>query len=100
MLPVVAGARETKRQMVAYCLVLLPVAVAPSLLGVVGWFYGAIAAALGLAFLGHAVAVWRTADDASGHPAARRMFRFSLVYLAVLFAALPLDRMVAAVAAG
>jgi protoheme IX farnesyltransferase len=100
MLPVVRGERETKRQMMAYCLVLLPVALAPSLLGAVGWFYGAIAAAMSLAFAGHALAVWRAADDASGHPAARRMFRFSLIYLAVLFAALPLDRMVAAMAGG
>src|SRR5262245_11839400 len=93
MLPVVAGARETKRQMLAYTLVLLPVALVPTLLGTVGWLYGAVALALGLAFVGHAVAVWRTNDDESGHPPAKRMFRFSLLHLAVLFAALPLDRM-------
>jgi len=50
---------------------------------------------MSLAFIGHAVVVWRTADDPSGFPAARRMFRFSLLYLAVLFAALPLDGIVA-----
>jgi heme o synthase len=92
MLPVVAGARETKRQMLLYTLVLLPVALAPTLLGAVGWLYGAAAMVLGLAFIGHALVVWRTADDDSAHPAARRMFRFSLLYLALLFAALPLDR--------
>ncbi|UYN96750.1 MAG: heme o synthase [Enhydrobacter sp.] len=92
MLPVVAGARETKRQMLLYTLILLPVALAPTLLGAVSWLYGAVALALGFAFVGHALAVWRTADDASGHPAARRMFRFSLLYLAALFAALPIDR--------
>ena len=48
-----------------------------------------------LVFIGHAVVVWRTADDHSAFPAARRMFRFSLLYLAVLFAALPLDGLVA-----
>jgi protoheme IX farnesyltransferase len=95
MLPVVAGRRETKRQMLIYTLVLTPVALAPTLLGAVGWLYGAVALALSLAFIGHALAVWRTADDESGDAAARRMFRFSLLYLAVLFAALPLDRMAA-----
>ena len=94
MLPVVAGPRETKRQMLIYTLVLLPAALAPTLLGAVGWLYGAVALVLSLAFIGHAVLVWRTADDESGHPAARRMFKFSLLYLAVLFAALPLDRIV------
>jgi protoheme IX farnesyltransferase len=91
MLPVVAGPRETKRQMLAYTIVLLPVALAPTLLGAVGWAYGGTALVLSLAFIAHAVAVWRTADDESAHQAARRMFKFSLVYLALLFAALPLD---------
>jgi len=37
--------------------------------------------------------VWRAADDRRGHAAAKRMFKFSLLYLAVLFAALPVDRL-------
>jgi heme o synthase len=93
MLPVVAGPRETKRQMLIYTLVLVPVALAPTLLGSVGWLYGAVALAMSAAFIAHAVAVWRAADDRRGHRAARRMFKFSLLYLAILFAALPLDRM-------
>ena len=100
MLPVVAGPRETKRQMLIYTLVLLPAALAPTLLGAVGWVYGAVALVLSAIFLGHAVAVFRTADDASAHPAARRMFFFSLLYLAVLFAALPVDRVVARMIGG
>jgi protoheme IX farnesyltransferase len=94
MLPVVAGARETKRQMVIYTVLLAPVALVPTLLGTVGWLYGAVAVVLGLAFIGHAVQVWRAPDDASGHAPARRMFRFSLLYLAGLFAVLPVDRIV------
>jgi len=100
MLPVVAGPRETKRQMLIYTLVLLPVALVPTLMGAVGWLYGAVALTLGLAFVGHAVTVWRAADDASGHGPARRMFRFSLIYLAALFAALPVDQLVARMLAG
>ena len=92
MLPVVSGARDTKRQMLFYTLILAPVALAPTLLGAVGWIYGGVALLLSAAFIVHAVAVWRTADDASAHGAARRMFRFSLLYLALLFAALPLDK--------
>ena len=100
MLPVVVGPRETKRQMLIYTLLLVPVALAPTLLGAVGWFYGAVALAMSLAFIGYAVRVWRTADDETGHPAARRMFRFSLLYLAILFAALPLDLMASRILAG
>jgi protoheme IX farnesyltransferase len=93
MLPVVAGPRATKKQMLVYTLVLVPVALAPTLLGAVGWLYGAVAVALGAGFIGHAIAVWRAPDDRRGHGAAKRMFKFSLLYLAVLFAALPIDRL-------
>ena len=91
MLPVVAGPRRTKLQMLLYTLVLVPVALAPTLLGAVGWLYGAVAVALSAGFIGHAIAVWRAPDDRRGHAAAKRMFKFSLLYLAVLFAALPVD---------
>ena len=100
MLPVVAGPRETKRQMLLYTLILTPVALTPTLLGAVGWIYGVVALTLSVAFIGHAVAVWRTADDETAFGAARRMFRFSLLYLAVLFAALQLDRLLERVFVG
>jgi len=93
MLPVVAGPRATKLQMLVYTVVLVPVALAPTLLGAVGWLYGAVAVALSAGFIGQAIAVWRAPDDRRGHGAARRMFKFSLLYLAVLFAALPIDRL-------
>ncbi len=100
MMPVVAGPRATKRQMLAYTLILLPVALAPTLLGAVGWIYGAVALVLSLGFIGHAVVVWRAPDDEGGHPAARRMFKYSLLYLAVLFAALPIDLVAARMIGG
>ena len=93
MLPVVAGPRATKLQMLVYTLVLVPVALAPTLLGAVGWLYGAVAVGSSAGFIGHAIAVWRAPDDRRGHGAAKRMFKFSLLYLAVLFAALPIDRL-------
>jgi heme o synthase len=87
MLPVVAGARETKRQMLVYTLVLWPVSLAPWLLGVAGGLYGAGALLLSAAFTGSAVLVCRDATDRS----ARRMFAFSLLYLCLVFSLLLVD---------
>jgi protoheme IX farnesyltransferase len=89
MLPVVAGQEATKRQMLIYTLLLLPVALTPAVLGVAGGAYVAVALALNAAFIGHAVAVLR---EREGHRAAKSMFGFSLVYLFGHFAALVLDR--------
>ncbi|MDA0655241.1 MAG: heme o synthase [Proteobacteria bacterium] len=88
MLPVVAGQRETKRQMLIYTVLLLPIALAPTLLGIAGWLYGAVAIVMGLAFVGAAVAVWRDETDRSP----KRMFAFSIFYLFVLFALMIADR--------
>ncbi len=90
MLPVVAGARETKRQMLLYTLVLWPAAAAPWLLGVAGPVYGAPALLLSAAFTLSAVRVWRDESDRS----ARRMFAFSLLYLFLIFSLLLLDHAV------
>jgi heme o synthase len=87
MLPVVAGARETKRQMLFYTLVLWPVAAAPWLLGIAGALYGVPAVLLSAVFTGTAVQVWR--DD--GERSARRMFAFSLLYLFLIFSLLLVD---------
>ncbi|HWG80140.1 MAG TPA: UbiA family prenyltransferase, partial [Stellaceae bacterium] len=88
MLPVVAGARETKKQMLAYTLVLWPIALAPALIGVAGWLYGAVALVLSALFTGLALRVWRDAGDRS----AKQMFAFSILYLFLLFALLLIDR--------
>jgi protoheme IX farnesyltransferase len=88
MLPVVAGPGETKRQMLLYTLILWPVAVAPTLLGVAGFVYGTLGLLLSLVFTATAVAVCRDRTD----NAARRMFAFSLLYLFLIFALLLLDR--------
>src|SRR5579871_4886352 len=60
MLPVVAGARETRRQIVIYTLLLVPVSLAPWLLGQAGLVYAAAAAVLDFGFL---ASVWRVATD-------------------------------------
>jgi len=91
MLPVVAGARATRIQILLYTLVLWPVSLSPSLIGSVGWIYGAAAVTLNLGFTGLALRLVAARDDAS----ARAMFRFSLLYLFLLFAFLVVDRAVA-----
>ena len=63
----------------------------PVTLGMAGIGYGLAVAALDALFLTHALRVWRQYSDA----ASRRMFRFSIVYLALLFAALFVDRLLA-----
>jgi protoheme IX farnesyltransferase len=88
MLPVVAGARATKIQMLIYTLALLPVALAPWYFGVTGPVYGVTALVLGLMFVAAAVAVWFDKTDRS----ARRMFGFSILYLFLLFAVMGVDR--------
>jgi protoheme IX farnesyltransferase len=88
MLPVVAGTRETKRQMLLYTLVLWPVAMAPWLLGIAGMLYGAFAVSLSAAFTGSAIDVCRDIGERS----ARRMFAFSLLYLFLIFSLLLVDR--------
>jgi protoheme IX farnesyltransferase len=94
MMPVVAGQRATKIQMLVYTLLLAPIALVPAWLGVAGVVYTAVAVVLNLAFIGHAVAVLRERDGAGkgGHRAAKAMFGFSLLYLFGHFAALVLDR--------
>jgi protoheme IX farnesyltransferase len=88
MLPVVAGPRETKRQMLLYTLMLWPVSLMPWFLGVESMLYAALALLLSIAFTGSAIRVWRDESDRS----ARRMFAFSLLYLFLIFSLLLADR--------
>jgi protoheme IX farnesyltransferase len=96
MLPVVAGARRTRREIVAYAAVLAPLGASPWLLGFASPAFGAAAFALGLWFLAACVGVLREAQDAAGvslagDAAAKRAFRVSILYLFGLFGALALD---------
>jgi len=94
MLPVVAGKAETKRQMLIYTLLIVPVGMAPALLGFAGAVYGAVALVLGLIFVAAAIAVLRDETDRS----AKRMFGFSIFYLFALFALLIADRAISILA--
>ena len=96
MMPVVAGHQSTRRQILIYAVLMLPVAMAPFWLGVAGWLYGAAALLLTAVFLllSLRVAVFRgEAGDMDMRPE-KRLFGYSVLYLFVLFAALVVDRFV------
>jgi protoheme IX farnesyltransferase len=87
MLPVVRGDRETARQIVWYSLVLIAVSVLPFAWRTTGLLYLATAVLLGVAFLRLA---WRLRRETTTARAVA-LFHFSLLYLALLFAAMALD---------
>jgi protoheme IX farnesyltransferase len=100
MLPNVAGERHTKLQILLYSVVLVAVAAAPWPLGFAGPAYGVTAIVLGANFLRHAVAVWRMEDGDATMVPAKKMFGFSLVYLAALFSVMLAEALVSMALAG
>jgi protoheme IX farnesyltransferase len=99
MLPVVSGAKETRRQIVLYTLVMIPVTLLPWWLSLSGLVYGVSAALLGLGFLVNVIRVARDKQDAEGvsltkDAPARATFRYSILYLFALFGALAVDHFV------
>jgi len=99
MLPVVAGAKATRRQIFAYTLLMSAVSVLPWALGYTGRLYGVTAC---VGSLGFCVMAWRVLTDRQdsagvsrgGDVPARQTFRYSLLYLAALFMALGVDSVV------
>ena len=85
MLPVVSGADETRRQILLYSLVLVPLAVVPYFIGRGGIAYAIASVALGLVFLHLAFKVWRIREGREADHAAKRLFGFSILYLFILF---------------
>jgi len=93
MLPVVAGARATRIQILLYTLPMAAAAVAPWALGLAGPVYGLAAAALSLAFLALALRVLANrATEPKAMKPEKQLFAFSIVYLFALFGALVIDR--------
>ncbi len=87
MLPVTHGARYTRLQVLLYTLILFGVSLLPFAIRMSGWLYLAAALALGGVFIAYALRIYFAYSDAL----ARRTFRYSIVYLAALFAALLVD---------
>ena len=93
MMPVVAGERSTRRQILVYAVLLLPVTLAPWWIGGTGAVYGLSALVLGLIFIALSVKVGlrQSVPDDAMRPE-KRLFAFSVLYLFVLFAMLVADR--------
>lgn len=90
MMPVVAGEKETKRQMLIYTALLIPATLAPVALGVSGALYGVAALGLGVEFWRRLWRVWKSDDVMMARP----LFLFSILYLFSIFVALLVDRLV------
>jgi protoheme IX farnesyltransferase len=89
MMPVVRGEARTKYEMTVYTLMLLPLTIMPTLFGALGLFYGVAAALLGARLLWYCIRLLR---ERSVTPVAWQMYRYSLLYLALLFVAMGIDR--------
>jgi protoheme IX farnesyltransferase len=87
MLPVTAGAEATRRQILAYSVVLFVVSLLPAVIGTSGWLYAALALGLSGSFLWYAWRLYRQPSDRL----AMRLFKFSIVYLFALFSAILAD---------
>ena len=91
MMPVVRGKASTRRQILAYTAILLPVGLLPAAIGLAGPVYLSVASAIGAWFAWEAICVAREIDEVN-EPAAHRLFRVSLIYMFALFAALISER--------
>ncbi len=87
MLPVEAGEVSTRRQILLYSLVLVPITLSLVLTGTVGWVYGAVAGAAGLGFVAIAFALWRWPERVPS----MRLYTYSLAYLAAIFMVMAVD---------
>jgi protoheme IX farnesyltransferase len=89
MMPVVRGEARTKYEMMIYTLILLPLTILPTFFGALGLFYGVAAGLLGARLLWYCLQLLR---ERGVSPLAWRMYRYSLIYLALLFVAMGVDR--------
>ena len=87
MLPVVAGAQETRRQIVIYAIMLAPLAIVPSFIGMASIGYGVLASLGGAVFVGLSLQLYRSGN----HKHAMRLFAYSIIYLFLLFLGLVID---------
>jgi protoheme IX farnesyltransferase len=92
MLPVVAGERETRRQILLYSILMAPVGALPYLLGYTSALYGAVSVVSGVMFVMAAFRLRNAAEGEATKRAARKMFGFSILYLGLLFAVLLIDQ--------
>jgi len=90
MMTVTAGAHKTKIQMIAYTLILLPITLAPWLMGFASLYYGIAAGILSTLFLLSSIKVYNADENKTEFKDAKIMFGYSVFYLFALFLALML----------
>jgi protoheme IX farnesyltransferase len=91
MLPVTHGSRYTRLNILLYTIVLVAVTMLPFAMRMSGWPYLVAALLLGAQFLRLSWSIWRAQTEPAANVIARRTFRYSIVYLSLLFAALLVD---------
>ena len=94
MMPNVVGEASTKRQMVVYAVLTAISGVLPAVLGFASLAYGAVALLLGAGFVWYSIAVLRMPEGDERMIPAKKLFGFSLLYLAIIFGALLVDALV------
>ena len=92
MLPVVAGERTTRNQILFYTLLMIPCAIAPFFMGFAGVVYGVVVGVLSLIFLFYAVQVYRGFKKFE-----KKLFFFSIIYLFSVFGTLALENIIGAI---
>ena len=92
MLPVVAGPDETRRQILIYSLILVPITFLPPFLGIAGMLYTAANALLGGLFIYHAMQVFRLREGTAAETACKKLFAFSIPWLFLVFALILVER--------
>jgi heme o synthase len=88
MLPVVAGLQETRRQIVLYSALLVPIAIIPAFIGLGGPVYLVASVVLGITLFALALKVYRNREGRLADRSAKELFGFSILYLFLLFAVL------------
>jgi protoheme IX farnesyltransferase len=94
MLPVVAGDTETRKQILLYTLQMIAITLLLFAFQLMGWIYFVAALLLNALFLARALKLWRLPE--TDKALAKRLYKFSQSYLALLFFAMVLDKIILA----
>ncbi len=99
MMPNVAGADETRRQILLYSLAMIPVTLSPLAFGLAGWLYGMVGLVLSVVFAWRAWQVYKLRQGEAADRAAKKLFGYSIIFLFAVFATLLIEQLIAALPA-
>lgn len=92
MMPNIAGERSTRRQILAYAVILGVVGVLPGMIGMASWLYLGVSILMGLGFIALSINVAKAKDG--DYTSAKKLFGFSILYLFAIFAALGIETII------